>query len=114
MNYNALTFKEWLIMVATGFGWNQAAVQRLIPASTTSQTSVATKKETSRVVRVMDGDTYDVLASGASYWVRLLDLNATEPDQPIGQPAADSVARLLKLKQRVLVTRRGGTCTSGS
>ena len=40
--------------------------------------------ESGRVVRVVDGDTYDMLAGGTVYRVRLLGVDAPEPDQPFG------------------------------
>ncbi|OWP65048.1 hypothetical protein CDA63_01460 [Hymenobacter amundsenii] len=63
--------------------------------------------ETGRVVRVVDGDTYDVLAGGITHRVRLLGVDAPERDQPFGKQAADSVARLLQPAQLVLLTRHG-------
>ena len=63
--------------------------------------------ESSRVVRVVDGDTYDVLAGGVRYRVRLLGVDAPEPDQPFGHQAGDAVARLLGPQRRVWLTRRG-------
>jgi len=39
--------------------------------------------------------------------VRLLGVDAPEPDQPFGHQAADSVARLLGTKRKVLLTRQG-------
>ena len=68
---------------------------------------VALATESGRVVRVVDGDTYDVLAGGTVYRVRLLGVDAPEPDQPFGHQAGDSVARLLGPKRQVLLTRRG-------
>ena len=62
---------------------------------------------TSRVVRVVDGDTYDVLTGSTIYRVRLLGVDAPEPDQPFGHQAGDSVAQLLRLERRVLISRRG-------
>ena len=91
-------------MVATGFGLGEAAVQSL---ASTGPASAAPKEETGRVVRVVDGDTYDVLAGSVVYRVRLLGVDAPEPDQPFGHQAADSVARLLGTKRKVLLTRQG-------
>ncbi len=59
------------------------------------------------MVRVVDGDTYDVLAGGTVYRVRLLGVDAPEPDQPFGHQAGDSVARLLEPQRLVRLTRRG-------
>ena len=64
-------------------------------------------QEIGRVVRVVDGDTYDILTSGTTYRVRLLGVDAPEPDQAFGRQAMDSVARLLGPQQRVLLTRHG-------
>jgi len=63
--------------------------------------------ESGRVLRVVDGDTYDVLAGGVRYRVRLLGVDAPEPDQPFGHQAGDSVARLLGPQRLVWLTRRG-------
>ncbi|ALW84950.1 hypothetical protein AUC43_07505 [Hymenobacter sedentarius] len=63
--------------------------------------------ETGRMVRVVDGDTYDVLAGGVVRRVRLLGVDAPERDQPYGKQAADSVTRLLRPAQLVLLTRHG-------
>ena len=104
MKDKALYFSGWLLMVATGFGLGEAAVQGL---ASTGPASAAPKEETGRVVRVVDGDTYDVLAGGVVYRVRLLGVDAPEPDQPFGHQAADSVARLLGTKRKVLLTRQG-------
>ncbi|MDQ2794107.1 MAG: thermonuclease family protein [Bacteroidota bacterium] len=68
---------------------------------------VALATESGRVVRVVDGDTYDVLAGGTVYRVRLLGVDAPEPDQPFGHQAGDSVARLLEPQRLVRLTRRG-------
>ena len=58
-------------------------------------------------MRVVDGDSYDVLAGGVVYRVRLLGVDAPEPDQPFGYQADDSVTRLLQPERPVLLTRRG-------
>ena len=68
---------------------------------------VAPVAESGRVLRVVDGDTYDVLAGGVRYRVRLLGVDAPEPDQPFGPQAGDSVARLLGPQRLVWLTRRG-------
>ena len=91
-------------MVATGFGLGEAAVQSL---ASTGPASAAPKEETGRVLRVVDGDTYDVLARSVVYRVRLLGVDAPEPDQPFGPQAGDSVAQLLRPERQVLISRRG-------
>ena len=63
--------------------------------------------ESGRVVRVVDGDTYDVLAGGVRYRMRLLGVDAPESDQALGHQAGDSVARLLGSQKLVWLTRRG-------
>ena len=64
-------------------------------------------QEAGRVVWIVDTDTYDILANGTTYQVRLLGVDAPEPDQIFGHQAADSVIRLFGLQRRVLLTRRG-------
>ncbi|WP_151087445.1 thermonuclease family protein [Hymenobacter baengnokdamensis] len=63
--------------------------------------------EAGRVVRVVDGDTYDVLAGGAVRRVRLLGVDAPEHDQAFGAQATDSVRQLLWPERRVWLTRQG-------
>ena len=63
--------------------------------------------ESGRVVRVVDGDTYDVLAGGVRYRVRLLGVDAPEQDQAFGPQATDSVAHLLAPGRVVLVALAG-------
>ncbi|MCI1188713.1 thermonuclease family protein [Hymenobacter sp. DH14] len=104
MKDKALYFSGWLLTVAAGFGLGEAAVESLAPVS---RASAAPKEEVSRVVRVVDGDTYDVLTGSTIYRVRLLGVDAPEQDQPFGHQAADSVARLLGAKQLVLLTQQG-------
>ena len=104
MKVKALYFSGWLLTVAAGFGLGEAAVESLALGRLAS---AAPKEETGRVVRVVDGDTYDVLAGSTIYRVRLLSVDAPEQDQPFGHQAADSVARLLGPKQLVLLTRQG-------
>jgi micrococcal nuclease len=62
--------------------------------------------EAGRVVRVLDGDTYEVLTVGQPVRVRLLGVDAPELSQPFGREAADSVTRLL-YGQQVWLTRKG-------
>ena len=67
---------------------------RVLPASalTNVATPAAPMAESGRVVRVVDGDTYDVLAGGVRYRVRLLarrvPVDAPEPDQPLATKRA--------------------------
>ena len=104
MKDKALYISGWLLLVAAGFGLGDTAFQSLTPASPTAS---APQEEAGRVVRVVDGDTYDVLARSTTYRVRLAGVDAPEPDQPFGLQAADSVARLLNSNRAVLLTRRG-------
>ncbi|WP_223831319.1 thermonuclease family protein [Hymenobacter duratus] len=104
MKDKALYFSGWLLLIATGFGLGEAAVKSLLPAS---RATTAPAEEAGRVVRVVDADTYDVLAGGTTYRVRLAGVDAPEPDQPFGPQSADSVARLLNSNRTVLLTRRG-------
>ena len=55
----------------------------------------------------VNADTYDILANGTTNQVRLLGVDAPEPDQAFGHQAADSVIRLFGLQRRVFLTRRG-------
>ena len=104
MNHKQLYFSGWLLSVAAGFGIN------CIPTlgdDGNGAGRVPLVNDTGRVVRVMDGDTYDVLVGGMVRRVRLLGVDAPERDQPYGRQAADSVARLLRPMQLVLLTRHG-------
>jgi micrococcal nuclease len=63
--------------------------------------------ETGRVVRVIDGDTYEVLVGGQAVRVRLLGVDAPEASQPFGAQATDSVrayvgGRLVRLQRHGL------------
>ena len=104
MKNKALYFSGLLLLVATGFGLGEGVTLGL---KKTRPTVAAPKQEAGRVVRVVDGDTYDVLAGGVVYRVRMLGVDAPEPDQPFGYQAGDSVARLLKPERPVLLARRG-------
>ena len=75
------------------------------PAALTSRTAAVA--EAARVVRVVDGDTYIVLAGSSTFRLRLLGVDAPEHDQAFGPQAADSVARLLPAGRVVLVARAG-------
>ena len=104
MNHKALYFSGWLLSVAAGFGMSY------VPTLGRAENGVGTTPlaaETGWVVRVVDGDTYDVLDGGITHRVRLLGVDAPERDQPFGKQAADSVARLLRPAQLVLLTRHG-------
>ncbi len=104
MKDKALYFSGWLLLVAAGFGLGEGVILDL----TNTRPKVAVpKQEAGRVVRVVDGDTYDVLAGGVVYRVRLLGVDTPETDQPFGHQAGDSVARLLRPERPVLLGRRG-------
>ena len=105
MKDKALYFSGWLLTVAAGFGLGEAAVESL---ASVSRASAAPKEEAGRVVRVVDGDTYDVLTGSTTYRVRLLGVDAPEQDQPFGHQASDSVTRLVERQPLVWLTR-GGT-----
>ncbi|WP_082685203.1 thermonuclease family protein [Hymenobacter sedentarius] len=75
------------------------------PLSFTARAAAAA--EAARVVRVVDADTYILLAGSSTYRFRLLGVDAPERDQPFGPQAADSMARLLKPGRVVLVARAG-------
>jgi micrococcal nuclease len=104
MKDKALYFSGWLLLVAAGFGFGEGATLAL---TGTRPSTVVPSQESGRVVRVVDADTYDVLAGGVVYRVRLLGVDAPEPDQPFGHQAGDSVARLLQPERPVLLGRRG-------
>lgn len=104
MNDKALYISGWLLLATAGYGLgNLPGVGGRGPVGPPTLPIV----EAARAVRVVDGDTYDVLAGGTVYRVRLLGVDAPELSQPFGRTAADSVARLLGLGQRVQLTRRG-------
>ncbi|QKG58786.1 thermonuclease family protein [Hymenobacter sp. BRD128] len=61
--------------------------------------------ELGRVVRVLDGDTYEVLTGGQVVRVRLLGVDAPEASQPFGHQATNSVraylsGRLVRLQRQ--------------
>jgi micrococcal nuclease len=63
--------------------------------------------ELGRVVRVIDGDTYEVVVSGQLVRLRLLGVDAPEASQPFGPQATDSVrayvgGRLVRLQRHGL------------
>ena len=60
-----------------------------------------------RVVRVIDADTYLLLAGSKTFRLRLLGVDAPEHDQAFGAQATDSVAQLLAPARVVLVARAG-------
>ena len=103
MKDNALNFSKWLLVVAVGCGLGRG-VGAAAQARLASGQSVV---QAGRVVRVVDADTYDVLAGGLVRRVRLLGVDAPEPDQPFGLQAADSVRQLLRPERLVWLTRRG-------
>ena len=104
MNHKALYFSGWLLSVAAGFG---ASYVPALGLKGSGAGTVPLPTESGRVVRVVDGDTYDVLAGGITHRVRLLGVDAPERDQPFGKQVADSVARVLRPAQLVLLTRYG-------
>jgi micrococcal nuclease len=63
--------------------------------------------ELGRVVRVIDGDTYELLVGGPLVRVRLLGADAPEASQPFGQQATDSVRALMQ--GRLVQVQRQGT-----
>lgn len=63
--------------------------------------------ELGRVVRVIDGDTYELLVNGALLRVRLLGADAPEASQPFGQQATDSARAMLQ--GRLVSLQRQGT-----
>ncbi|MDJ0364870.1 thermonuclease family protein [Hymenobacter sp. H14-R3] len=63
--------------------------------------------EMARVTRVVDGDTYEVLAGGQVLRVRLLGVDAPEHDQAFGPQATDSATALLR--GRLVRLQRHGT-----
>ena len=100
MKSKALYISGWLLLIAAGFG------SGCIPAAGGAG-AVVPVIESGRVVRVVDGDTYDVLAAGVVRRVRLLGVDAPEHDQPFGQQVTDSVAGALWVGRPVVLTRRG-------
>lgn len=95
MKGNVLYISGWLLAVAVGFGLEH-----------TSAASGRNIAEAGRVVRVLDGDTYEVLTGSQPVRVRLRGVDAPELSQPFGREAADSVTQLLG-GQQVWLTRQG-------
>ncbi len=103
MKGNVLFISGWLLSVASGFGLEGTSTAgrenlALMPAPLAA--------EMGRVVRVLDGDTYEVLTSSQPVRVRLRGVDAPELSQPFGREAADSVTGLLR-GQQVWLTRQG-------
>ncbi|MGI4886440.1 MAG: thermonuclease family protein [Janthinobacterium lividum] len=63
--------------------------------------------EAARVARVVDADTYDVVAGGRRVRMRLLGVDAPEHDQAFGAQATDSMAALLPVGRLVQLRRHG-------
>ncbi len=103
MKAKALYVSGWLLVVASGFGLEYTS-----PASggNTALGGTPLAAEPGRVVRVLDGDTYEVLTGGQPVRVRLRGVDAPELSQPFGREAADSVTLLLR-GQQVWLTRQG-------
>ena len=101
MKSKELIFSWWLLLVSAGFGAGYVSGSK--PAGAVAPTAAG---EAGRVLRVVDGDTYDVLTGGQVLRVRLLGVDAPELGQPFGAQVADSVTRLL-LRQPVRLARRG-------
>ena len=78
------------------------ALERTVPVAAPRR---GTEPEYGSVGRVLDGDTYEVLLPAGLVRVRLRGVDAPELNQPFGQQAADSVARLLR--GRLLEVDRG-------
>jgi micrococcal nuclease len=76
-------------------------------ASSSLAASVPPAWEIARVIRIIDGDTYEVLTNGQVLRVRLLGVDAPEHDQAFGQQATDSVTALLR--GRLVRLQRHGT-----
>jgi len=97
MKANYLFINGWLLLFAAGY---RSALMGCVGTGT----GLA---EAGRVTRVVDGDTYDVLAGGVVYRVRLVGADAPELSQPFGRQAADSVAALLPRGRAVWLRRMG-------
>jgi micrococcal nuclease len=103
MKGNVLFISGWLLSVASGFGLEGTpAAGEENPALVVAPLAA----EMGRVVRVLDGDTYEVLTRSQPVRVRLRGVDAPELSQPFGWETADSVTRLLG-GQQVWLTRQG-------
>ena len=93
---------KWLFLV--GGGW---ALLAALGTAHRGLKSVLPPAVAARVARVVDADTYDVVASGQRVRVRLLGVDAPEHDQAFGAQATDSVAALLPVGRLVQLRRHG-------
>ena len=60
-----------------------------------------------KVIRVVDGDTYQLQSENKVFTVRLANVDAPESKQQFGSEATKNVSALI-LNQNVLVTEMGG------
>lgn len=65
--------------------------------------------ETGRVVRVVDGDTIDVIIDGTEYRVRYVGANTPERDEPCYREAVDANRALVEGRMVTLVRDRSNT-----
>lgn len=68
-----------------------AVILFLLPFSTVADVN-------GKVVRVLDGDTIDILKDNKSYRVRLADIDAPEKQQDFGQRSRQNLSKMIALK----------------
>ena len=66
--------------------------------------ALLTAQYNATVIRVIDGDTYQMFKGKRIFTVRLLNVDAPETTQNFGEPAKDSVSKLILGKTAVIVS----------
>ncbi len=101
-----LRLLAWRVLLYGGGSLTAAAVASRVGGCSPAGAAAVAHWETGTVRRVLDGDTYEVLANYQLLRVRLIGVDAPELGQPGGREAADSVRKLLR-GQPVRLLRQG-------